>query len=182
METNASKSPALPGGIHPLRLLPYVAAAAAALLLWLWYTAATNTAVLPFTWPVSRLVGLYFGAPFDFTAQTGFISTALGITIGKECAGVVFFLILSTMLVFTFLGRMAGWRRKLAFAAITLPACYAISVVVNACRIIAAVLLMELPLSALPGFHGALGAIFNFMAMLLAYLLAKKLTDKGGKQ
>jgi exosortase K len=158
---------------------PHIVTVTLASALWLWYQAAGNAMLLPFTWPVAKFAGLYLGTPFRFDPQSGFVSEALGIAINKSCAGVNFFLIFSSMSILMFVNRMESRKRMALFCCMALPAAYCATVLANSARIIAAALLLGTPLSSVPGLHTVLGVACYFPMLFAGYALLDRLTKKG---
>ena len=100
------------------------------------YGAATPEELAWILRPTTALVGWATGAGFVFEPHVGFTSTTRAVVIAPACAGVNFLVITFATLVFGFVAFASTPGRKVAWLAASAAIAYAVTIGVNALRIV----------------------------------------------
>jgi exosortase K len=120
-----------------LGVLPYGAALALAYAVKRHYSEADvddlELALMPTAWLVAKLTG----AEFFVREGVGYLSPELRLAIVPGCAGLNFMVVVFLALVFGFLDRFPRLTHRVAFFAASVASAYAVTIVVNAWRIVA---------------------------------------------
>ncbi|MCI0507994.1 MAG: exosortase K [Gammaproteobacteria bacterium] len=133
-------------------------------------------------YPTSALVNAFSSIDFWFDPNNGYVAIGTPVVIGAGCAGLNFFIIALCMSVFSFINR---WQKSKLYVFLGLIAItYAVTLVANASRIIAGILLLEfsenLNFAVSDTLHTVQGSLFYFV-FLGAYFVALQvlLTQRG---
>jgi len=106
-------------------LILYTAAIAFAVIVKIYYRQVESfpgdPAIMLFLKPLSTIVGLFFGIPFEFDASKGFFNKDINVVIGTSCAGINFFVIVFCMLTFTFIKLFRSIRQNLPDITVVSP-------------------------------------------------------------
>lgn len=139
------------------------------------------------TWmlfPATKLVEAFTGISFLYDSESGYRNLDAAIVIGKSCAGINFFIIALCMTVFSFMTSFK--RRKLLIFAVFVVAAYAVTVAVNAFRIIGGIALVNVGdhfrIAITGSIHEAEGIMVYFFFLVLYYISIQALVNAKGKQ
>jgi len=136
--------------------------------------------------PTSRWVTMLCGIPFTYEPGAGYLSGDRRFLIAPACSGIQFMMILTTVLIFSFVHRMGGSRKRcLGWTLFSLAVSYPLTVLVNGLRILLAIYLppwfasRSLYRGALTPerLHTAIGVAVYFTALLILHRLADTATE-----
>ena len=151
----------------PIYLLCVALAAAAYIFLY----ANTKWTLFPYT----KILEFLFGLHFNYTG-TAYEAIGSSVIITKTCSGVNLFLSLYAILVFGFLHRFQGVKKKLLLSLIYFVSSVSIAFIATLARII-----VSLPFSESLHFrliHTVISLCVFFGTGLLLYSLMQKITDR----
>lgn len=155
-------------------LLTGILITAAIALKW-WYRNATVDELSFVLRPVSALVSAITGAESSYDPVLGHLFPALGIRIDRSCSGINFLVIATICFALVILRRPdAGCMRPL-LALLACGGAYALTILVNAGRIVTMAWAKQGGLHLAPQAHEAVGAFFFLGALLVAVLLLHRL-------
>lgn len=139
------------------------------------------------TWmlfPTTKIVEAFTGISFLYDSESGYRNLDAAIVIGKSCAGINYFIITLCMSVFSFMTSFK--KRKLLIFAVFVVAAYAVTVAVNAFRIIGGIALVNIGehfrVAITDSIHEAEGIMVSFFYLVLYYSAVQALVDAKGKQ
>lgn len=158
----------------------YVVALAAVAAVKLFYSGAEVHELVFILKPVTGIVELFLGVPFYFSPEEGFRNSSLAVVIGKSCAGLNYYIILSCMLVFSFIGRIKNRKHKFAAFILFFASSYVVTVGVNSFRIITAISFMQLYSMDREQAHRFIGVLFYLFSLIACYCAAKKIFVRAG--
>ena len=125
--------------------------------------------------PTKVLVQSFTGLHFSYDATQGYVNTAHQFVIAKNCAGVNFLIIVFCTSVFGFSLKFALMRTQLLSVPVFLGLAYLLTVVVNAFRIISALIFSNslIPVSGLDAnrVHATEGVVVYLSFLLIYYLI-----------
>jgi exosortase K len=139
----------------------------------LFYSAAGPDELRWILYPTAALVKAFTSLSFLFDPHKGYVAAGGAVVIGPGCAGLNFYVIALCMTTFSFIGRFN--RHKLYWFFVFVLVTYAVTLCVNAFRIVGGIMLLDVGRSmhfAVSGaLHSAQGTLFYF-AFLIAYFIA----------
>lgn len=128
--------------------------------------------------PVCAMVSAIAGATSSYDPASGHLFPALGIRIDRSCSGINFLVIATACFALVIMRRPdAGCARPL-LAVLAFVAAYALTVLVNAGRIVTMAWAKQSGLHLAPRAHEAVGAFFFLGALLVAVLLLQRLLTR----
>lgn len=144
------------------------------------YSTATPEGLRWILGPTAALVSSFTRAPFVAERGVGYVNDSLATIITPACAGVNYFIIASCLLVLGFIRTIPRPSDKLAWAAGSVAAAYATTVVVNAVRIRIGI---ALHLHGTPGHllgaaqaHRLEGVVVYLSSLSLLFVLARRVS------
>ncbi len=125
--------------------------------------------------PVASLVEKAMNSPFDYYPELGYVSDKLSVVIGRECAGINFFIVIFLMLTISFAAKVRGRKDKPLLMTYFLAVSYIVTIIANASRIITSILVLRLGIAAdikqAVLLHQSVGVIFYFVYLACTYYL-----------
>lgn len=137
-----------------------------------WAKAAKEDLLIILLYPHARITQLYYNIPLVYAGEAGYLSQDGSFSIGRECMGSSFTVMLFGMIAVTFARCFSGAYKMAWFAASLVTAVF-IGVSISCIRIIASVPFINHPKFAL--FHSAIGISLYFLALVLTYGILNKL-------
>jgi exosortase K len=132
--------------------------------------------------PTIRLLEWIGGIHFDWETGAGFINHAYHIIVGPSCAGINFLTIAFSTLFFSFAYRLGSNRLKLVWLGISLCMAYAVTLGVNALRILGAIYLYRADLYGgwvtQARVHRIEGTLIYFFFLILVYIAGEKVASR----
>ena len=147
-----------------------------------YYHAMSSTQDLFFMlWPVNKIIQIVLNTETVYL-KTGFYIPSLNILIDKSCSGANFFILTFCVLSSTAPYYLFNIRNSILLFVILFLVAYGLTIGVNAARILSVILLLplqsNLPWITTRWFHQAEGAVIYLCALLIAYLVIKKVFIK----
>ncbi len=132
--------------------------------------------------PTAGLVSMVSGEGFTFRAGTGYVSDAGRIIIAPGCAGVNFMLMVFGMAVFAGLHHMRSVRHRFAWLTGSLAASYALTLGVNALRILVSMVTFHANFSGdgltWEWVHRLEGVVIYFFFQYLFYSMIREIIER----
>lgn len=166
-----------------VNLIFYIIAGIFVLSLKVFYSNCNSTDILFVLYPVTKLVEIFWGIGFYFENLMGYCSYDYSIVIGKGCSGINFYIILFSMLMFSFIGHFKRIITKIAGFLFFILVSYVLTIVVNFFRITGSIFIIRsgyftgIDKDAL---HMGTGVLFYFFFLSIFYFIAVKLFQKEG--
>ncbi len=166
----------------------YTAGCGIALALKLLYADAPADRLTWILAPLTRWVGILTGLSFSYVPQTGYVNHTIKFLIAPSCSGVRFLGITVVTLIFSYVHRLQGLRKKAAWTACSAIFSFLYTILVNGLRI---ALSIRLPRrfaanGVFNGFftperlHTLLGAAVYFTALLFLCRMADLISRPDG--
>lgn len=137
-----------------------------------------NLLILFIIKPITFLVSIFYDTSFIYKDDVGFISQELAIIIGKECSGIKFFTTLFLMLLFSFIPKIEGIKKKTASFFCFLIVTYIVTILANTSRIIGSIWILQLNLFSnekqIRLMHQSIGVTFYFTYLVLVFIIVSK--------
>lgn len=159
--------------------LYYLATIGLFILFKLGYTLASNDHLIFLLKPTDKIVGLLTGSTAVYMEDKGYYHSSFNILIEKSCSGFNFMLLCFCMLSFLLL----QYSSKPLYKSLTIPfaiaTSYILTILVNASRIFASILLQQQASRFLPTLsrslvHESIGVITNLSFLILIYMATEK--------
>ena len=139
----------------------------------LFYSTAGPVELKWILYPTTALVNVFSSIDFWFDPDKGYVAVGIPVVIGPGCAGLNYFVIALCMSVFSFVNRYQRSKVYL-FLGLTMLT-YVVTLVANASRIIAGVMMLDLSerlnFAVSSTLHTVQGSLFYFI-FLVAYFVA----------
>lgn len=132
--------------------------------------------------PTTALVEAFTSISFLFDPGKGYVAVDRLVVIGPGCAGLNFFVIALCMCVFSFIGQYE--RNKVCWFIGFILLTYVVTLLVNASRIVAGIMLLEM--GGHMGFdvsgtvHAAQGTLFYFFFLIVYFVSLRALVVRRG--
>ncbi|MTI32397.1 exosortase K [Xanthovirga aplysinae] len=131
---------------------------------------ADNDAFLFLLQPTNHIISFIMGSPSIYSNDRGFFHEQLNMVIDKSCSGFTFWNLCYTLILFNLLNNIRTNRKKLVLFPLALLAGYALTVFVNASRILLLLFLQRYIDISLGWVHEALGSFIYLSFLIFLYL------------
>jgi len=164
----------------------YLIAVALLILLKYGYTLASNDNLIFLLYPTDKIVGFITGSPSDYFSDKGYYHGNLNILIEKSCSGFNFMLLCFCVLTFLSLKHIRKPINKALSIPVSLITAYILTILVNASRIFASIIIQNQANNFLPHrphliLHDIVGIITNLTFLILIYAVSQKFVTNKNK-